>query len=464
LERGTDGGLGALQRQFKSIDRDARCGAARLAFAMTEIPIGEQILTAALLVAVAGFVGVRKQSPLWLYSAAAFAALLLHGIWLLAVPIAEADMLLPFYALQFALITWGLHQFGHHAHRRLGTESIAGFEAAMVIGALALALFEWGLHVLIVAGGVLEGAAMSRLAGPGSHAAAIAAPLVLAGLCVREVRRTRADHWVYGAAALAGLAALYCRVLWAGLAPLGTWDTAAIIGSSYALFAVQRLTGSRPVLNLTMTLPMLALLTVPFQLASAHATLTLFAIGALYLLTRHATKMGTPLYLALLALNAGIYLWVPDLASGFGLLQVYVIPATLSVLMLLHLHRHELRNNVLTGARLSALSVLYSATTLDVFLQEELAIFVLAIGLSLAGIGLGIVARTRAFLYAGVAFLVVNVVGQLVLQYPEQILARALLLMGLGTVIMAVMFWFNLKREAFMARIRIIRADLASWD
>jgi predicted transporter len=97
-------------------------------------------------------------------------------------------------------------------------------------------------------------------------------------------------------------------------------------------------------------------------------------------------------------------------------------------------------------------------------LQEDLAIFVLAIGLSLAGIVVGIVARTRAFLYAGVAFLVVNVVGQLVLQYPEQVLARALLLMGLGTVIMAAMFWFNLKREAFMARIRIVRADLASWD
>ena len=432
--------------------------------AMPEISIGEQNLTVALLVAVAGFVGVRKQSPLWLYSAAAFAALLLHGIWLIAVPLAEAGTLLPIYALQFALITWGLRQFGHHAHRHLATESIAGFEAALVVGAAALALSEWGLHVLIIAGGVLEGTAMSRLAGPGSHAAAIAAPLVLAGLCVREVRRTRADHWVYGAAALAGLAALYCRVLWAGLAPLGTWDTAAIIGSSYALFAVQRLTGSRPVLNLTMTLPMFALLTVPFQLASAHATLTLFAIGALYLLTRHATRMGTPLYLALLALNAGIYLWVPDWASGFGLLQVYVIPATLSVLLLLHLHRHELRKNVLNGARLTALSVLYSATTLDVFLQEELAIFVLAIGLSLAGIGLGIVARTRAFLYAGVAFLVVNVVGQLVLLYPEQRLARALLLMGIGAAITAAMIWFSLKREAIMARIRIIRADLASWD
>ena len=429
------------------------------------LPIDEQnLMTVALLVAVVGWVGVRRHSPFWLYSAAAFAVLLLHGLWLLAVPIAEADTLLPFYALQFALITWGLRQFGHHAHRHLATESIAGFEAVLVIGAAALALSEWGLHVLIVAQGLLEGDAMARLAETGGHAAAIAAPLTLAALCVREVWRTRADRWIYGTVALAGLGVVYCRVLWLGLEPPGAWDTAAIIASSFALFGLQRLTGSRPVLSLTMALPMLALLTVPFQLASAHATFTLFAIGALYLLMRHATRMGTPLYLALLALNAGIYLWVPDWASDFGLLQVYVIPATLSVLLLLHLHRHELRKNVLDGSRLTALSVLYSATTLDVFLKPELAIFVLALVLSLAGIGLGIVARTRAFLYAGMAFLVVNVVGQLVQQYPEQQLARALLLMGLGAAITATMIWFSLKREAIMARIRIFRSDLATWD
>ncbi len=305
---------------------------------------------------------------------------------------------------------------------------------------------------------------MSQLVGPGSHAAAIAAPLVLAGLCVREGRRTRTDQWVYGAAALVGIAAVYCRVLFAGLAPPGVWDTASIIGSSYALFVLQRLTGSRPVVNLTMTLPILAVFTVPFQLGSAHAALTLFSMSALYLLTRLGTGMRTPMYLALLALNGAIYLWVPEWASRFGLLQVYIVPAALSVLLLLHLHRNELKKNVLYGARLTALSVLYSVTTLDVFLRDELGVFVLALGLSLAGIALGIVSRTRAFLYAGVAFLVVNVLGQLVLLYPEQRLGRALLLIGLGAVITATMVWFSLKREAIMVRIRIIRGDLASWD
>ncbi len=135
----------------------------------------------------------------------------------------------------------------------------------------------------------------------------------------------------------------------------------------------------------------------------------------------------------------------------------------LSVLLLLHLHRHELDKNVLNGGRLAALAVLYSTATLDVFLQDSLWVFALALGLSLAGIALGIATRTRAFLYAGVAFLVVNVLGQLLHLYPDDRLARALLLMGLGAAITAAMIWFSLKRDAILQRIGVVRADLASW-
>lgn len=101
---------------------------------------------------------------------------------------------------------------------------------------------------------------------------------------------------------------------------------------------------------------------------------------------------------------------------------------------------------------------------MDVFLQEQFMVFVLALALSVAGIILGIGLRTRAFLYAGVTFLVLNVLGQLFQLYPEQRLGRALLLMGLGSVIMGLMIWFNIKREVVMERVRIFRADLQTWD
>ncbi|MEZ5585009.1 MAG: hypothetical protein R3F37_21610 [Candidatus Competibacteraceae bacterium] len=41
---------------------------------------------------------------------------------------------------------------------------------------------------------------------------------------------------------------------------------------------------------------------------------------------------------------------------------------------------------------------------LDVFLQPELWVFMLALALALAGIVIGIALRIRTFLYAGVAF------------------------------------------------------------
>ncbi|MCK7461520.1 MAG: hypothetical protein MZU84_05390 [Sphingobacterium sp.] len=165
-----------------------------------------------------------------------------------------------------------------------------------------------------------------------------------------------------------------------------------------------------------------------------------------------------------LALNGAVYLWAPLWAERYGLWQFYIVPAAVSVLVLLHLHRRELRPKVLNGARLAALSALYAGAGLDVFLRPELSVFVLALALALTGVILGIALRIRAFLYAGVAFLVLNVSGQLVRFYPEQGLSRALILIGLGAAITAGMVVFNLKREAILRRIRIARADLAAWE
>jgi len=91
-------------------------------------------------------------------------------------------------------------------------------------------------------------------------------------------------------------------------------------------------------------------------------------------------------------------------------------------------------------------------------------IFIAVLGLSFAGVSLGIVLRTRAFLYAGVTFLVLNVAGQLVLLFPEQRLGKAVVLLVLGTGITGAMIGFNAQRETILRRIRILRADLALWE
>jgi hypothetical protein len=59
---------------------------------------------------------------------------------------------------------------------------------------------------------------------------------------------------------------------------------------------------------------------------------------------------------------------------------------------------------------------------------------------------------------------VLNVMGQLLRFYPDQGFSRALILIGLGAAITAGMVLFNLKREAIMQRVQIMRADLAEWE
>jgi hypothetical protein len=257
---------------------------------------------------------------------------------------------------------------------------------------------------------------------------------------------------------------LYVRLSWLGLAPVQVWDTVALIGGSYVLLALQRLTQSRPILHLVMVLPLLALATVPFQFSAPHASGALLTIGVLYLGMRRATRHVLPLYLGVTVLNVGLYLWVPSWAHRYHLGQLYMIPAAMSMLWLLHFHRHDVRPTVLHSVRLATLSILYASATSDVFLRANLAVFVAALGLSLVGVIVGIALRVRAFLYAGMAFFILNVAGQLFLLFPEQRLGKAVVLLILGTGITGAMIWFNAQRESVLQRIRVFRSDLATWE
>jgi hypothetical protein len=295
--------------------------------------------------------------------------------------------------------------------------------------------------------------------------AAGATLMLLAGWTALQAwRRPEEPHRIYAPVLLLGALAGYARLLILGLTPFMPWDTTGLLAAAVVMFLLHQFTGARPWYRLALLLPLLALATAPWQLASPWTGGTLLTAGVLYLSLAGTMRNPLPLYLGVLALNGAVYLWAPLWAGRYGLWQFYLIPGAVSVLALLHLHRRELRPSVLNGGRLAALSVLYAGAGLDVFLRPELWVFVLALGLALAGVILGIALRIRAFLYAGVAFLVLNVSGQLLRFYPEQGISRALILLGLGATITGSMVLFNLKREAILQRIRIMRADLAEWE
>lgn len=386
----------------------------------------------------------------------------LHWLWLLVAGLewTDAPRLLSVYALQNALLAWAAFELRARFAAKLWP-SLAHSAPAL----LGVSLLCW-----LGAAAWFSAALLGFVPEPGalSHAAQLAAALLLGLLWFGYQSGANRTLTVYAGSLLLLLAAAYARLVWLGFAPFTPWDTAGLMGAALLPLLLQRLLADEdyqpPLYHVALLLPLLALLTAPPQLASLHASLSLFAAAALYLALGREQGRGLPTLLALLTLNLGFYVWIPHWAEQAHLLQLYTIPAALTVLLMLHWHMLELRPSLRNSVRLGALSLLYASATLDVFLRPELAIFLLALGLSLGGVLLGIALRVRAFLYSGTVFLVLNVLGQLLNHYPQDTLGKGIVLLLLGGLITGGMIVFSLWREAIMRRLRIARADLAEWE
>ena len=407
----------------------------------------------------------QRQSLGLVFLAVALVALLLHGwLWVWLRP-STPLILLPWLSLQWAvvLMCWPwIWQYREGERRADGWRGEVQRCAAICRdGLVALLVGEWVLHLAVFSLGLQS----SLLPFSGlAHGAALLAGGLLLGL---ETKRLKGDYesaTVYSLAALALTILAYLRLLWLGLAAPGLWDTAGLVVLTFACAFLHKLTDSTPLKRISTGLPLLILLTAHWELASASASLNLLVAAGLYLWLSRTLDLRLPVYLGLLLFNAAVYLWVPQWARQADLLQIYLVPAAGSVLLMLQLHKRELKPETLNAARLSATSLLYACATLDVFLRPGFGVFLLALALSLASVAVGISLRVRAFVYSGMGFLVLNIAGQLGHLYPEGRLSRAVVLMGIGSAITIAMILFQLKREEVLRRIRIIRADLAGWE
>jgi len=374
-----------------------------------------------------------------------------HLIWILEFPNHPVLQFLPWYACQNIILAgilwwwWKDLQFN---------QSVTWLIEKSLLILLNISILAWIIHL----GFFFSSRTPPYLFGTLDQGVVIITGLLLMGIWSRQAE---GDSLVYGLAVLITLLGNYVRVLWVGFAPITIWDTTALIITSYGLSAWQHLFNSQALYRLVLLVPIVALFTVPLQLNSLSATGTLLAASTVYLSMRRQSEL--PVYLGLLALNVGIYLWLPDLAKYYQMLWIYTVPASTTVLLMLQLHAAELKPSIAHAIRLTALGTLYATAMVDAFLRPETTIFLVAILLGLLGIILGIGLRMRAFLYTGTLFLILNILGQLMRFYPEGRLEKAIILIALGIIIMVSMIWFNLQRETILSRIRIMRADIATW-
>jgi hypothetical protein len=421
------------------------------AYSASDLP--ELLLSLAIITCLSGALGERSPRSFWQLIASIEGLAFLHLYPFLWVDTQNVLALLPWYALQLIVLACV-------CMRLLANTDYARYAAWLT----ALSLVELSGHGLLIKIWVMTNAPLQFLCAPLDAIAALTTGLIICAIGVRHVRHLPNSSWLYGIVTLLCALAFYSRLLLLGNDPVSLWDTSLLIVFAYSLFFSQRLFPSKPLLNMALLMPVLALFTVPLQLASPETSATLIISGVLYALMHRHSEQKIPLYMALLAFNGGVYLWIPSLVDSSQLLQIYVIPAALSVLFLLHLHSRELKPSVLMASRLAAISSIYACATVDVFLRAELGIFILAMALSIGGILLGIALRTRAFLYAGVSFLVLNVLGQLMRFYPEQGLGKAIVLMVMGAIIISLMIWFNIKRTAILQRINALQAEMQTWE
>jgi hypothetical protein len=435
----------------------------------TENTFSELILSLAIVAGLSAVLGGKNTNSPWLVMARLEGLLLLHG-WvflLIGHTLQSFTLLLPWYALQNTLLAvlsmWFLNRL---LAKPMASEDQDYYEQALrgTSWLIALGLLELAGHGVLIQQAIMSGLQPQWLS-PFDSIAAFMTGAIVVTVGLRHVRHLPDSGWMYGIVTLIGALAFYGRLLWLGAASVTLWDTSLLIVSAYVLFFLQQRFPSKPLLNMALLMPVLAILTVPLQLfVSPETSVMLIATGLLYSIIHNYTQQKKSLYMALLAFNVGVYLWIPNLAKESQLIQIYVIPAALSCLLLLHLHSRELKPSVLMGSRLAAVSSIYACATVDVFLRAELGIFILAMALSVVGILLGIALRTRAFLYAGVSFLLLNVIGQALRFYLKQEWGIGIVLLVMGAIILGFMIWFDGKKVAILQRINSIQAEIQTWE
>lgn len=145
--------------------------------------------------------------------------------------------------------------------------------------------------------------------------------------------------------------------------------------------------------------------------------------------------------------------------------QLWLIPPAACVLLATYLEKRHLPESLLTSTRYAALLVIYISSTADIILNQIGANFwdpIILILLALIGMIVGVVTRTRAFLYLGTMFVFVGVLsmvwqaGRAIDQsWPWWVFGITMGLIMLGTLMFL---------EKNRVALKKLASELATWQ
>jgi hypothetical protein len=342
--------------------------------------------------------------------------------------------------------------------------SAAGRQVRRGVGHLfaGLALLEVFMSLLLVDG--------SR----GALREALVAGVGLTVLLVAMVRRavTEQDELsAYFAQGCVALCYLGTRLLGMGVNGLGTADSVvALMGGAFfsGLYVfVQRESSGLPALRRPALLgaflfPLAGLLTAPWEQPAYAAALLVGHAAHFAALALHPSRRGLASLASVAAFNAALFVvWS---GTRVGEPQFFVIPAGLSLLVLLRVFRDVLAPE--TGARLraGAVTVIYVAGAWKPLMFSDAGGMMLCVLVCLVGVMAGIALRIRSYVYLGTAFLVTCIAANLVRFGMRDHRVGAAFLSLLGLLVVGFMVLLSAHREKLLGRYARVRSLLSTWE
>jgi hypothetical protein len=219
----------------------------------------------------------------------------------------------------------------------------------------------------------------------------------------------------------------------------------------------------RPAVLGAVALPLAGLFAAPWESEPLVCAALLVGIAAHFAaMARRPDLRGGLSLLSAVAFNAALL--VAWLGSGAGEPQYYVIPAAISVLVLLRVFRDQLSEVARARLRALALTALYGAAAWKPLVFNETWAMLLCVLVCVVGVAAGVATRIRSYVYLGTAFLVVTVSANLVRYGMRDHRLGAVFLSALGLLVVGFMVLLSAQRAELLKRYERVRQLLQGWE
>jgi hypothetical protein len=294
---------------------------------------------------------------------------------------------------------------------------------------------------------------------------------VLLVVLVRRAVTEQDELSAYYAQACVALGYLGARLLGMGVDGLGAADSlVALMGGAFfsGLYVfVQRESSGlpalrRPALVGAFLFPLAGLLTAPWSEPAYAAALLVGHAAHFAALALHPSRRGLASLASVAAFNAALFVvWA---GAGVGEPQFFIIPAGLSLLVLLRVFRGSLAPETSARLRAGAVTIIYVAGAWKPLMFSDAGGMMLCVLVCLVGVMAGIALRIRSYVYLGTAFLVTCIAANLVRFGMRDHRVGAAFLSLLGLLVVGFMVLLSAHREKLLGRYARVRSLLSTWE